>query len=82
MITIVKSSDRLPEALRYARGIIEELDRQIEDCDWIEDPEGRMIREPGAYAAEKRELSNQLHQWELLARILTSAAPVVIPDRS
>lgn len=80
MITLTSNADRLPEALRYVRSIIMELDSQIEDCDWIEDPEGRMIREPGAYAAERRELSNQLHQWELLARILTSATPAVIPE--
>ena len=80
MIQIKKSADRVPEALRSAREQIEELDRQIEDSDWIEDAEGHPIREPGAFAAERRALNNQLRQWEILAKILTSPAPVLIPE--
>ena len=53
-MTIRTEGERIEIALEYIKRQIEELQREINGCDYYEDVNGNMVYEPNSYAAEKR----------------------------
>ena len=75
MINVKNEEQRLPEAIKYCKNVIEEFDRQIRQCDYSEDIDGHLVYEPGAYAYEKDELCAEKRKWEVLLDLLTMKPP-------
>ena len=72
---VKNETERKAEAIKYAKSIIEDLEREIHECDYVEDINGNLVYERGAYAEEKRALENEKYKWEKMLQLLTMEAP-------
>ena len=80
MIRIKTETDRIPEAINFAKRQIADLDRKIRECDYIEDINGKLIYCAGSYSEERREYEHEKAQWETMLKILTFSAPCSMLD--
>ena len=80
MITVKTEAERKPAAIAFVKGQIEELDRNISECDYVEDVNGNLIYEPGSYPDEKRQYQHTRRQWEIMLDLLTNEAPFTMLD--
>ena len=80
MITVKTEADRIKEAISFAKNKIEELDRNIGECDYVEDVNGKLIYMPGSYPDEKREYQHERRQWEIMLDLLTNEPPFTMLD--
>ena len=80
MITVKTEAERKPAAIAFVKGQIEELDRNIRECDYVEDVSGNLIYEPGSYPDEKHEFQHTRRQWEIMLNLLTNEPPFSMLD--
>ena len=80
MITVKTETDRKQEAIKFVKGQIEELDRNIGECDYVEDVNGNLVFMPGSYPDEKREYQHEKRQWEIMLNLLTYEPPFTMLD--
>ena len=80
MISVKNEADRKAEAIKFAKSKIEELDRNIAECDYIEDVNGKLVFMPNSYPEERREYQHEKRQWEIMLDIMTREAPFSIMD--
>lgn len=80
MITVKTEAERKPAAITFVKGQIEELDRNIRECDYVEDVSGNLIFQPGSYPDEKREFQHTRRQWEIMLNLLTNEPPFSMLD--
>ena len=80
MITVKTEADRIPAAVAYVKRQIEELDRNIAGCDYVEDVNGRLVFMPGSYPEEKQEYEHEKRQWEIMLNLLTDDPPFTMLD--
>lgn len=80
MITVKTEAERKPAAIAFVKSQLEELERNIKECDYVEDVSGNLIYEPGSYPEEKREYQHEKRQWEIMLDILTNEAPFTMLD--
>lgn len=74
-INVKTEADRLPAAVVFAKDQIDDLNREIYECDYIEDVNGDRVYAPGSYAEEKRDLEHEKRRWEIMISLLTSKPP-------
>lgn len=80
MITVKIEADRIKEAISFAKNQIEELDRNIRECDYIEDVNGKLVYMPGSYTDEKRGFQHEKRKWEIMLNLLTYKPPFTMLD--
>lgn len=80
MISIKTEADRKPEAIKFCKAQLEELDRNIAGCDYIEDVNGKLVYMPNSYLDERREYENEKRQWEIMLNLLTYEPPFTMLD--
>lgn len=80
MITVKTEADRKQEAIKFCKEKIEELDRSIGECDYIEDVNGKLVYMPNSYPDERREYQHEKRQWEIMLNILTYEKPFTMLD--
>ena len=74
-IRVRAEEDRLPSAIEYVNDIIEELHYKINGCDYVEDVNGNMEYQYGAYSDDKQEYVAELEKWEKMLSLLTTKTP-------
>lgn len=80
MIYVKSEAERIEKTVEYVKKIIEEIDYDINDCDYIEDINGKRQYFPNAYAEERRALVNEKYKFEKVLNMLTMATPFhIIP---
>lgn len=75
MIHVKSEKNRRTEAVNYVNSIINDLTMDINQCDYVEDVDGKLVRFEGAYAEEKRALINERYKWEKMLQLLTMETP-------
>ena len=80
MISVKTEADRKPEAIGFVKARIEELDRSIAECDYIEDVNGKLVFMPNSYPEERREYEHEKRQWEIMLNLLTYEPPFTMLD--
>ena len=68
-------ADRIPEAVKYAKMMIEEIERGISSMNYTEDVNGNLEYNPRYYSEEKCELENKKEEWKTMLYLLTAEAP-------
>lgn len=80
MITVKTEADRKPAAIAFVKSQIEELERNIKECDYVEDVSGNLVFMPNSYAEEKRLFQHDKRQWEIMLDVLTNEPPFTMLD--
>ena len=80
MITVRTEAERKPAAIAFVKSQIEELDRNIGECDYVEDVNGKLVFMPNSYPDEKREYQHEKRQWEIMLDILENEPPFTMLD--
>ncbi len=80
MITVRTEADRKQEAITFVKNQIAELDRNISECDYVEDVNGNLEYMPNSYPDEKREYQHEKRQWEIMLNLLTYEPPFTMLD--
>ena len=80
MISVKTEAERKQEAIKFCKSQIEELDRNIVECDYIEDVNGKLIYMPNSYPDERREYKPEKRQWEIMLNLLTDEIPFTMLD--
>ena len=80
MIYINSESQRIPTLIEYIKKSIEELERDINECDYEEDPAGNLIYSPNCYAYEKGVYQSEKRKLEIILELLTREVPFNIKD--
>ena len=80
MITVKTEAERKPAAIAFVKNQIEELNRNINECDYVEDINGKLVFMPNSYPDEKRELEHEKRQWEIMLSLLTNEPPFTMLD--
>lgn len=80
MIMVKSEADRKQEAIKFIKSKIEELDRDIADCDYVEDVNGKLVFMPNSYPDERREYQHEKRQWEIMLDIMTRETPFSMLD--
>ena len=80
MITVRTEAERKPAAIAFVKNQIEELDRNIGECDYVEDVNGKLVFMPNSYPDEKREYQHEKRQWEIMLDILENEPPFTMLD--
>ena len=75
MIYVKNEESRKGEAINYVKNVINDLTMEINQCDYIEDVNGKLVRCDGAYEYEKRALADEKYRWEKMLQLLTMSAP-------
>ena len=79
-VTVRTEQERMDTAVEYIKRQIDELQREINSCDYYEDVNGNMVYEPNSYAAEKREFETEKRKWEIMLGIMTRDCPFTMLD--
>ena len=80
MISVKTEADRKQEAIKFCKSQIEELDRNIGECDYVEDVNGKLVYMPNSYPDERREYEHEKRQWEIMLNLLTYEPPFTMLD--
>lgn len=80
MITVRTEADRKQEAITFVKNQIAELERNIKECDYVEDVNGNLEYMPNSYPDEKREYQHEKKQWEIMLNLLTYEPPFTMLD--
>ena len=80
MITVRTEADRKQEAITFVKNQIAELERNIKECDYVEDVNGNLEYMPNSYPDEKREYQHEKRQWEIMLNLLTYEPPFTMLD--
>ena len=80
MITVKDEAERAREAIKFCEKKLEELDRNISECDYTEDINGKLVYTPNSYPEERREYQHEKRQWEIMLNLLTYDPPFTLLD--
>ena len=80
MICVNTESQRISAAIDYVQGSIEELEREIYDCDYEEDPAGNLVYSPNCYAYEKSMYQSEKKKLGIILELLTRKVPFTMID--
>ena len=80
MINVKTENERKPAAIAFVKSQIEDLDRNIKDCDYVEDVNGNLVYMPNSYPEERREYQHEKRQWEIMLDLLTNEPPFTMLD--
>lgn len=80
MIYAKTETERMREAIAFAKKQLEETERKIHECDFVEDVNGRSVYAPNSYSDEKAEFENEKRNWEIMLDILTMKTPFSLLD--
>ena len=80
MINVKSESQRIAVAIDFVKTSIEELNREIRECDYEEDPEGNMIFSPNCYFEEKQMYLAVKRKLEIVSELLTREIPFTIKN--
>ena len=75
MIYVNTESQRITATIAYIKGSIEELEREIFDCDYEEDPAGNLVYSPNCYAYEKSMYQSEKKRLGIILELLTREVP-------
>ena len=79
MYRINNESERLPEAIRYVKKMVETIDFQLNELNFSEDVNGKLYYNDKAdYREEREELENKRMEWNDLLYLLTAEAPASV----
>lgn len=77
---ITNEKQRKEASVRYCQNVIDELNRQIAECDYEELPDGTLQYTPGVYSQEKSELLNERQKWDVMMLVMTGKVPFTVID--
>ena len=77
---ITNEKQRKEASVRYCQNVIDELNRQIAECDYEELPDGTLQYTPGVYSQEKSELLNERQKWDVMMLVMTRKVPFTVID--
>ncbi len=80
MIHVKTEDQRIPMTVSFVRDSIADLDREIRDCDYMEDPYGNLVYSPNCYAEEKRMFEAERRKLEIILNLLTREPPFSVMD--
>ena len=80
MICVDIESQRITATIDYIKGEIEELEREINESDYEEDPSGNLVYSPNCYAYEKSMYQSEKRKLEIILELLTRKVPFTIMD--
>ena len=78
MIHVTTEEERIPKCIEYIKIVIEDLNREIAECDYIENVNGKKEYFPNAYSDEKAQLCTERYKWQKMYDLLTREAPFSI----
>lgn len=80
LISIRTEEERNKEVLNFINEQIEELERNINSCDYVEDIDGNLQYLPDSYLDEKRQYDYMLRKWKILLTMISSNLPLTMFD--
>ena len=80
MMYVKTEEQRIPTTISFIKGRIDELDREIKECDYEEDPDGNMVYVPNTYSYEKKMYENEKRKMEIILTLLTQEPPFSAMD--
>ncbi len=80
MISVRTEEERKEKIIKYTQHQLEELERRISECDYIEDIDGNLVYIPDSYPDERRECESAKMKWEVLLSLLTYEPPFMVLD--
>ena len=80
MINVKSEDQRIDATIYFIKKCIEELDREIRECDYEEAPDGKMVFSPGCYSYEKRMFEVEKRKLEIILDLLTREIPFAVLD--
>ncbi len=80
MICVDTESQRITATIDYLKSSIKELEREICDCDYEEDPAGNLVYSPNCYAYEKSMYQSEKKKLEIILELLTRKVPFTMMD--
>lgn len=80
MICVNTENQRIVETIDYIKREIEELEREIHDCDYEEDPSGDLVYSPYCYSYEKSMYQAEKKKLGIILELLTRKVPFTMMD--
>ena len=80
MINVKSEDQRIDATIYFIKKCIEELDREIRECDYEEAPDGKMVFSPGCYSYKKRMFEVEKRKLEIILDLLTREIPFAVLD--
>lgn len=78
MIHVKTEEERIRATLRYINICIEEINQEINACDYEEDADGNVIYSPDCYASTKNGFETEKRKLEIIRDLLTQETPFSI----